>query len=132
MDPDSKRLHVSVTDGTGRAVRDGGLARWLSATAPPGATGDVGVALVSDARMRALNRKYRGRTRRRTCFRLRQTGSPRILSALLSVGAPPPLALARRLRAALGAGAPSARGAHFYHCAGAPRALPLALRARGG
>ena len=59
MDPDSKRLRVSVTDGTGRAVRDGGLARWLAAIAPARAAGDVAIALVSDARIRALNRKYR-------------------------------------------------------------------------
>ena len=61
MDPDSKRLRVSVSDGTGRAVRDGGLARWLAAIAPPRAAGEVSIALVSDARMRALNRKYRGK-----------------------------------------------------------------------
>jgi probable rRNA maturation factor len=60
VDPDSKRLRVSVSDGTGRAVRDGGLARWLAATAPARAAGEVSVALVSDARMRALNHKYRG------------------------------------------------------------------------
>src|SRR5512134_2742198 len=59
VDPDSNRLRVSVSDGTGRAVRDGGLARWLAAIAPPRADGDVGIALVSDARMRALNRTYR-------------------------------------------------------------------------
>jgi probable rRNA maturation factor len=59
VDPDSKRLRVSVSDGTGRAVRDGGLARWLAAVAPPRATGEVNVALVSDLQMRALNRKYR-------------------------------------------------------------------------
>ena len=61
MDPDSKRLRVSVSDGTGRAVRDGGLARGLAAIAPPRAAGEVSIALVSDARMRALNRKYRGK-----------------------------------------------------------------------
>jgi probable rRNA maturation factor len=61
VDPDSKRLRVSVSDGTGRAVRDGGLARWLAATAPPRAAGEVSIALVSDVRMRALNRKYRGK-----------------------------------------------------------------------
>jgi probable rRNA maturation factor len=61
VDPDSKRLRVSVSDGTGRAVRDGGLARWLAATAPARAAGEVSIALVSDARMRALNRKYRSK-----------------------------------------------------------------------
>jgi len=61
VDPDSKRLRVAVSDGTGRAVRDGGLARWLAAIAPPRAAGEVAVALVSTARMRALNRAYRRR-----------------------------------------------------------------------
>ena len=59
MDPDSKRVRVLVSDGTGRAVHDGGLARWLAAVAPPRAAGEVSVALVSDTRMRALNRQYR-------------------------------------------------------------------------
>jgi probable rRNA maturation factor len=52
-------LKVSVTDGRGRPVRDGGLGRWLSRVAPRAARGDVAVALVSDARMRVLNRSYR-------------------------------------------------------------------------
>ncbi len=59
MDPDSSRLSVLVTDGAGRAVRDGGLAAWLSSIAPARARGDVAVALVTDARIRALNRTYR-------------------------------------------------------------------------
>lgn len=64
MDPDSHSrrasgLTVTVTDGRGRAVRDGGLARWLSRVAPAAARGEVGIALVSDARMRVLNRSYR-------------------------------------------------------------------------
>jgi probable rRNA maturation factor len=59
VDPDSSRLRVSVSDGTGRAVRDGGLSRWLARVAPRRAAGEVGIALVSDARMRALNRTYR-------------------------------------------------------------------------
>ena len=58
MDPDS-RLRASVTDGRGGAVRDGGLARWLERVAPSSARGEVAIALVSDARMRALNRRYR-------------------------------------------------------------------------
>lgn len=58
-DPDSKRLRVSVTDGRGGTVRDGGLGRWLAAAAPPRARGDVAIALVSDRRMRTLNRSYR-------------------------------------------------------------------------
>ena len=65
MDPDSNRsaprrvLSVVVTDGRGRAVADGGLARWLTRIAPPAARGELAVALVTDARMRALNRAYR-------------------------------------------------------------------------
>ncbi len=59
MDPDSKRLLVSVSDGAGRAVRDGGLARWLASVAPARVKGEVSIALVSDARMRTLNRTYR-------------------------------------------------------------------------
>lgn len=59
MDPDSKRLRVIVTDSRGRAVRDGGLAAWLTSVAPARAKGDVAVALVPDVRIRALNRQYR-------------------------------------------------------------------------
>lgn len=58
MDPDH-RLSVTVTDGRGRPVKDGGLARWLARVAPASARGDVAIALVTDARMRALNRQYR-------------------------------------------------------------------------
>ena len=36
-----------------------GLAAWLAATAPARARGEVTVALVPDARVRALNRRYR-------------------------------------------------------------------------
>ena len=61
MDPDSRssRLRVSVTDGRGRPVRDGGLARWLVRVAPASARGGLAIALVSDARMRNLNRAHR-------------------------------------------------------------------------
>lgn len=59
MDPDSKSLRVSVTDGRGRRVRDGGLGRWLARVAPPGARGELAIALVTDTRMRILNRSYR-------------------------------------------------------------------------
>jgi probable rRNA maturation factor len=52
-------LTVAVTDGRGRPVRDGGLGRWLTRVAPRAASGDVGIALVSDARMRVLNRSFR-------------------------------------------------------------------------
>jgi len=46
---------------TGAATKAAGLAAWLRRAAPPGARGEVTVALVSDARMRALNRMYRGK-----------------------------------------------------------------------
>jgi probable rRNA maturation factor len=53
------RLRVAVSDEYGRLlpVR---LARWLSAIAPSRARGLVNVAVISDARARALNRCYRG------------------------------------------------------------------------
>jgi probable rRNA maturation factor len=50
-----------VTDERGRALPAAGLARWLREVAPPRACGLVGVALVSDTRARALNRRYLGR-----------------------------------------------------------------------
>jgi rRNA maturation RNase YbeY len=65
VDPDSRRLRVSVTDGRGRRVRDGGLARWLAAVAPARARGGVAIALVSDGTSRSLNRRFR-RTDRAT------------------------------------------------------------------
>ena len=57
-DPDS-RLRVSIVDARGRPVRVPGLARWLARVAPRSARGEVTIALVSDARMRVLNRTYR-------------------------------------------------------------------------
>jgi probable rRNA maturation factor len=59
VDPDSKPLRVSVTDGQGRPIRDGGLGRWLESVAPARACGAVAVALATDAHVRALNRQYR-------------------------------------------------------------------------
>lgn len=50
---------MTVSDGRGRAVRDGGLARWLSAVCPPRVRGDVTVALVTDAHIHKLNSQYR-------------------------------------------------------------------------
>lgn len=54
------RLQVSVSDERGRALRTS-LARWLSAVAPVTARGTVSVAIVTDARVRALNRTYLGK-----------------------------------------------------------------------
>jgi len=53
------RLRVLVVDERGRRTAAPGLAAWLARAAPRGARGVVSVALVSDARVRALNRTYR-------------------------------------------------------------------------
>ena len=52
-------LRVSVSDERGRLVRATGLAAWLRKVAPRRARGMVSIALVSDGRMRSLNRTYR-------------------------------------------------------------------------
>lgn len=52
-------LTVSVVDERGRPVAAPGLAAWLRRVAPARARGIVNVALVSDRRVRALNRTYR-------------------------------------------------------------------------
>jgi probable rRNA maturation factor len=54
------RLRVVVVDALGRPLARTALARWLSAVAPRRARGSVTVALVSDVRVRTLNRQYRG------------------------------------------------------------------------
>jgi probable rRNA maturation factor len=64
------RLHVNVAcpDSPARATASAeqaaavrGLAPWLTGIAPATARGDVCIALVSDARMKALNRQFRGK-----------------------------------------------------------------------
>lgn len=50
---------VAAPDGADLGVR--GLAGWLEKCAPAGASGEVTVALVSDGRMRSLNRTFRGK-----------------------------------------------------------------------
>lgn len=55
------RLSIQLSDSRGRPVRAAGLTRWLAAVAPARARGVVSIALVSDARVRALNRQYRGK-----------------------------------------------------------------------
>jgi probable rRNA maturation factor len=50
---------VAVTDGRGRSVRAPGLAAWLARVAPKGAPPEITIALVSDARIRALNKTFR-------------------------------------------------------------------------
>ena len=55
--PPPTALHIDVlTTGTMRAP---GLGRWLQAVAPSRARGDVSIAIVPDARVRGLNRRYR-------------------------------------------------------------------------
>jgi probable rRNA maturation factor len=54
-----KELAVSIVDERGRPVAAPGLAAWLRRVAPARARGVVSVALVSDRRVRALNRTYR-------------------------------------------------------------------------
>jgi len=65
MDPGDQRrprrgLIVTTSDEHGRPLR-GSLARWLTDVAPSRASGSVSVAVVPDARVRALNRTYRRR-----------------------------------------------------------------------
>jgi probable rRNA maturation factor len=55
------RLRVSIATPDGLNVATRGLAPWLSRIAPAAAKGDVSVAIVSDRRMRALNRQFRGK-----------------------------------------------------------------------
>jgi probable rRNA maturation factor len=50
---------VTVTDGRGRPVRDGGLGRWLTSVVPARVRGEVAIALVPDSQVRALNSRYR-------------------------------------------------------------------------
>jgi probable rRNA maturation factor len=54
-------LQVAVTSHTHRPTRVPGLAAWLSGVAPVRARGEVSLAFVGDARIRALNRAHRGK-----------------------------------------------------------------------
>ena len=58
-DAPARRLRVFVADERGRGVAAPGVSRWLARVAPSRVRGTVSVALVSDARIRALNREYR-------------------------------------------------------------------------
>jgi probable rRNA maturation factor len=55
------RLHVDIVDARGRRQQVHGLAAWLRRIAPSRACGALTIVLVSDPRMRALNRTYRGK-----------------------------------------------------------------------
>jgi probable rRNA maturation factor len=52
---------VTVTDGRGRRIADGGLARWLAGMAPVRLHGEAAIAVVTDAHIRKLNRTFRGK-----------------------------------------------------------------------
>jgi probable rRNA maturation factor len=52
-------MRVLVADERGRRVSAFGLTRWLAQVAPARTRGTVSIALVSDARSRALNKRYR-------------------------------------------------------------------------
>lgn len=54
------RLSVAVATPDSHRGTTRGLATWLANAAPARARGEIALALVSDARMRALNRAYRG------------------------------------------------------------------------
>ncbi|NBS42032.1 rRNA maturation RNase YbeY [bacterium] len=53
------RVSIATPDAPDPATR--GLGPWLSKIAPASAKGDLSIALVSDRRMRALNRQFRGK-----------------------------------------------------------------------
>jgi probable rRNA maturation factor len=88
VDPASKRgrrssargangsaLRVTVTDGAGHPIRDGGLARWLETVAPSAARGEVAIALVSDAHSQKLNSHYRKKNAPTDVLSFPSTGS---------------------------------------------------------
>jgi probable rRNA maturation factor len=50
---------VAVVDHLGRPLRAPGLGAWLTRVAPAAARGEMAIALVSDARIRNLNRAFR-------------------------------------------------------------------------
>src|SRR5262245_21556525 len=52
-------IRVAVSDARGRSI-ERALSRWLARVAPVRARGTVSVAIVSDRRVRTLNRQYRG------------------------------------------------------------------------
>ena len=53
------RVSVATPDGVNEGTR--GLGPWLARIAPASARGDLSIAIVSDRRMRALNRQFRGK-----------------------------------------------------------------------
>ena len=56
-----RTLAVTVAAPDGEAAGSRGLGAWLAKAAPADARGEVAIALVSDGRIRALNRTFRGK-----------------------------------------------------------------------
>jgi probable rRNA maturation factor len=56
-------LNVTIVDALGRPIRVPGLGRWLARVAPLRVPAAANIALISDARVKALNRTYRGKDR---------------------------------------------------------------------
>jgi len=54
-------LRVTVVEDRAGASGVRGLGSWLARTAPRSARGEVTIAIVPDAKMRALNRRFRGK-----------------------------------------------------------------------
>ena len=55
------RLRVSVTSPDSPTINTRGLGPWISKIAPASARGELCVAVVSNRRMRSLNRQFRGK-----------------------------------------------------------------------
>lgn len=73
------RLRVAVTDGRGRPRPAGDLPDWLGRVAPAAASGgEMVVALVSDGKMRTLNRRFRGIGRRTDVLSFPADRGPRL------------------------------------------------------
>jgi probable rRNA maturation factor len=84
---------VLVANGQGRRVSAPGITRWLARLSRLRARGVVSVALVSDARVRALNRQYRGRDHVTDVLSFPSSGPSRRAASLafdIVHSAPPP------------------------------------------
>jgi probable rRNA maturation factor len=92
------RLHVTVLAPDGSRRPAAGLSAWLAAVAPSRARGEVTVALVSDRRMRSLNRTFRGVDRPTDVLSF-PTAPGRTLPAVTVSGAPAAWELAAGFRA---------------------------------
>jgi probable rRNA maturation factor len=98
MDPEGSRvspraLRVLVGDDRGRRVPSApALARWLRAIAPARARGTVSVTVLSDARVRALNRRYRGVNQATDVLSFPASHEPRAPSHGLRAPSPEPRA----------------------------------------